>query len=221
MQSNTAALFTSGPLAHLLDLALRVQSSGGALSLDDEVRRYVRVTGTPGAGGAECPARAGAALLDLVGDLLADGAPVTVPGEFRQKLARAAEGTGEAEYLHTLAGIVRVLDGGPPAEYDELPMNGWEAGEVFPHLCGFTVHLTDDLESATFADAVRSHLAAEHPFCGQSVAPLAAEAQRALVLFPDGSSQRENLLPTIPWVSPDALRELLRTVDEHLLGEHA
>ncbi|MFI1175570.1 hypothetical protein [Streptomyces melanogenes] len=221
MQSHTSALFTAGPVAHLLDLAIRVRASQGALSLDDEIRRYGRLVADSGTANRTCPVRTGAALLDFLGDLLERDALDGAPQEFRAKLSTAAEGTDPAQYLHTLAGIVRVLDRDLPPEYTELPMNTWEVGLAFPCLTGFTAQLTDDLDSATVADAVRALIAAEHPFCPDSLAPWAAEAHRALVLFPDAAAQRENLLHTIPWISPDALRELLHTVDGHMLREHA
>ncbi|PKV87331.1 hypothetical protein [Streptomyces sp. TLI_146] len=221
MQSYTAALFTGGPVAHLLDLAIRVQASQGALSLDDEIRRYARLVAASRTADQNCPVRTGAALLDFLGDLLERKALGDVPQEFTEKLSAASEGTDPAEYLHTLAGIVRILDRDLPPEYGELPMNSWEAGLAFPHLARFTAQLTDDLESATVADAVRAYIAAEHPFCSDSLAPWVAEAHRALVLFPDAAAQRENLLPAIPWSSPDALRELLGAVDDHMRREHS
>ncbi|MFF1482281.1 hypothetical protein ACFVYD_32810 [Streptomyces sp. NPDC058301] len=221
MQSYTAALFTGGPVAHLLDLAIRVQASRGALSLDDEIRRYGRLVAASGTAHRNCPVRTGAALLDFLGDLLERKALDGAPLEFLEKVSAAAEGSDPAEYLHMLAGIVRILDRDLPPEYGELPMNAWEAGLAFPYLAGFTARLTDDLESATVADAVRAFIAAEHPFCPDSLAPWAAEAHRALVLFPDADAVRRNLLPAIPWISPDALRELLATVDEHMLREHS
>ncbi|MEU9300739.1 hypothetical protein [Streptomyces sp. NPDC048269] len=46
MQPSLAALFSGGPALRLIDLAISVQESGGKLSLDDEIRRYIRVVGT-------------------------------------------------------------------------------------------------------------------------------------------------------------------------------
>ncbi|MBD0745552.1 hypothetical protein [Streptomyces sp. CBMA152] len=221
MQSYTAALFTSGPVAHLIDLAIRVQTSQGELSLDDEIRRYIRVTGASDTAKWSCPARTGAAMLDVAGELLTENSPVAIPDEFRQKLAQASGDEDAAEYLHTLAGIVRILDRDLPPDYSELPMNTWEAGMGFPHLSGFTAHLTDDVEATSLADSVNSYIAGEHPFCTEVLPRTAAEAHRALVLFPDADSLRTNLLRPIPWISADALRELLRTVDDHMLREHS
>lgn len=221
MQAYTAALFTGGPVARLLDLAIRVRESRGALSRDDEIRRYGRLVAASETANRECPVRTGAALLDLLGDLLRRGVLDGVPREFQEKLSKAAEGTDPAEYLHTLAEAVRVLDRGLPPTYEDLPMSPWEAGLAFPYLAGFTAQLTDGLGSVTVADTIRVFIEAEHPFCPDSLAPWAAEAHRALVLFPEEGAMRRNLLPALPWVSPDALRELLATVDDHMLREHA
>ncbi|MCP3818854.1 hypothetical protein NLX86_12260 [Streptomyces sp. A3M-1-3] len=207
-------------MVRLIDLAIRVQESTGALSLDEEIRRYIRVVRKSDTAEWSCSAHAAAALLDFVGDFLAAGGLDSAPPEFRQKLAQASEGIEPAEYLQTLAGIVRILDRDLPPEYSELPMNTWEVGLTFPLLRGFTAALTDDLESVTLSDSVRAYIATEHPFCPESLAPWAAEAHRALVLFPDAESLQANLLQPIPWISADALRELLRTVDEHMMREH-
>lgn len=42
MQSFPASLFSDGPALRLLGLAIKAQESKGELSLDDEIRRYIR-----------------------------------------------------------------------------------------------------------------------------------------------------------------------------------
>lgn len=224
MQSYTAAMFNNGPAMRLLELAIRVQESRGALSLDDEIRRYIRLVRKSGTAEWNCSAYTAAALLDFIGEFLANGTLEATSREFREKLAQASDGAETAaeaaDYLATLAGVVRILDREPTAEYGELPMNPWEAGLTFPLLSGFTAFLTDDLESTSLSESVRSYIGNEHPFCAEFLAPLAAEAHRALVLFPDADSLRGNLLGPIPWISGNALRDVLGTVDTHMTHDH-
>jgi hypothetical protein len=63
-------------------------------------------------------------------------------------------------------------------------------------------------------------IGSEHPYCRELLAPLAAEAQSALVLFPEEQAMREGLSPVVRWATPQALRRLLRAVDDHMEREH-
>lgn len=62
---------------------------------------------------------------------------------------------------------------------------------------------------------------AEHPFCGEAFSRLAADAQSVLVMFPQPAALSANVTRWIPWVSHDALREVIRTIDDHMRTEHA
>ncbi|MFD9564743.1 hypothetical protein [Streptomyces sp. NPDC059994] len=96
MRSYAAALFTGGPVAHLLDLAIRAQASKGTLPLDDEIRRYGRLAATSQTASHHCPVRTAAALLDALVDLPEHSAVDGAPQEFREKLSSAAEDTDPA-----------------------------------------------------------------------------------------------------------------------------
>lgn len=218
MQSNTAALFNSGPAMRLLEIALRAQDPSGGVTLDDELRRYVRVIRSVRTAEWNCSAYTAAGLLDLIAELLSSPSPEPLSKDFLERLDRAAEGITPAEYLRTLAGVVRLVDREPTAGYRKVPMGGWEADLAFPLLGGFTMVLDESMGPT--AESAASYAGGEHPYCREFLASLAAEAHRALVLFPDAAALRANLWPAIPWISADLLRELLRAVDDHLLREH-
>jgi hypothetical protein len=205
------------PASQLIDLAIRVQETVDGPTLDDEIRRYNRTIRNSWRANWNCPPFTAAALLDLVGEVISSPASLASrPQAFQEKLARAADGMDPAEYLHTLAGMVRVIDREPPASYDELPMSRWELSVAFPHLNGFTAEMMDG-GHATFADAVTSYATNEHPYCVEVIVPFTTEAQRALVLFPDDHS----LGRYISWISRDRLSELIDTLNDHMQREHS
>ncbi|MET9463708.1 hypothetical protein ABZY44_02590 [Streptomyces sp. NPDC006544] len=217
MQPSPTALFTGGPALRLVDLALSVQESGGKLSLDDEIRRYIRVVAGDWAARWNCPPYVAAGLLEFAGDSVArSGTLEAYPPEFREKVTRAADGMEPAEYLRMLAEMVRILDREPAPEYDELPMAGWEFLQVFPHLFGFDAVLMDEGD-LPFTDTVERFVTAEHPYCADRAAALATEAQRALVLFPGGRCLGDRL----HWATRDGLRGLTDTVNDHMQREHS
>lgn len=211
---STADVYNSGPVRCLLDLAVRVQGSGGSLNLDDELRRYIRAVQASWTARTHCDPYTAAALLDLVAQTLeGPGAAERTPAEFRERMARAAGDMDWAQYLRMLAGLVRILDREPPAFYAELPMAGWESSVTFPHLGGLRAILADDqLPGETFAETVRAYVTQEHPFCDEHLAPVAAEAQRALVLFPGERSYGD-------W-SRAGLLDLLEVINDHM-ADHA
>ncbi|MEJ8643571.1 hypothetical protein WKI68_23725 [Streptomyces sp. MS1.HAVA.3] len=212
---STADVYNSGPVRRLLDLAIGVQESGGALSLDDELRRYIRAIRASWIARTHCEPYTAAALLDLVAQTLdVPGAAERTPEGFRERMARAAGDMDWAQYLRMLSGLVRILDREPPAFYDELPLGGWESHVTFPHLGDLPDLLFDgQLPGATFAEALTAYVTREHPFCDEHLAPVAAEAQHALVLFPGKQSYGG-------WTRAGLL-QLLATINDHMAAEHA
>ncbi|MFE4638969.1 hypothetical protein ACFRJ1_37095 [Streptomyces sp. NPDC056773] len=217
MQPSPTALFTGGPALRLVDLALSVQESGGKLSLDDEIRRYVRVVGKDWTAHWNCPVHVSAGVLEFTADRVAEsGTLASFPPEFREKVTRAAAGMEPAEYLRTLAEMVRILAREPAPEYDELPMAGWEFLQVFPHLFGLDAVLMDEGD-LPFAGAVRGFVTNEHPYCADLAVALTTEAQRALVLFPGEQCLKGHNY----WGTRDRMRELIDTVNDHMQREHS
>ncbi|MFB7374704.1 hypothetical protein ACFC0D_33235 [Streptomyces sp. NPDC056222] len=216
MQSPPVSLFSDGPALRLLDLAVAAQESGGKLSLDDEVRRYVRVVTQDWIANWNCPVYTACGVLELAADSVdRAGTLEPFPPAFREKAARAAGDMDPAEYLRTLAELVRILHREGVPEYEELPMAGWEFLQTFPHLFGFDAILMD--EGGPFADSVLSFLTGEHPYCHQRAAAFTTEAQRALALFPGEDALRARL----SWATRDRLRELIDTIDDHMQREHS
>ncbi|MEU3772224.1 hypothetical protein AB0F11_03225 [Streptomyces sp. NPDC032472] len=218
MQKPPVALFSGGPVVRLVDLALSVQGSDGKLSLDDELRRYVRVVGKNRTADWNCPVRVAAALLELAGDFVAGPEGLAVcPPEFRGKVARAADGMDPAEYLRMLAELLRIIDREPAPEYEELAMAGWEFLQTFPHLFGFDAILMDEGAASGLSQAVLTAVTNEHPYCRDLAAAYTTEAQRALVLFPGERCLADRLV----WATRTGLREIIDTLDDHMQREHS
>ncbi|MFB7226164.1 hypothetical protein ACFCY9_00435 [Streptomyces fimicarius] len=217
MELSAVGLFSSGPVIRLIDLATAVQESRGELSLDDEIRRYIRLTETNWTANWICPAYTAAAALDLAGtSVSASGTLDDHPPEFKEKILRAAEGMDPAEYLHILAETVRGLNRRPYPEYDQLPMAGWEFLQTFPSLYGFDAVLVDEGD-LPFSGLVQRFISAEHPYCNERAAALSAQAQYALALFPGEQCIARHL----SWGTRAGLLELIDTVNEHMRQEHS
>ncbi|MEV6400371.1 hypothetical protein AB0M39_37250 [Streptomyces sp. NPDC051907] len=215
-QPSPVSLFSDGPALRLLDIAVAAQESGGRLPLDEAIQRYIRVVGDNWTAHWNCSVYAASGVLDFAAETVARlGTLDAFPPAFREKTARAAGAMDPAEYLRTLAELVRLLDRQGAPEYGELPMDGWEFLQTFPHLFGFDAVLMDEGDRS-FADSVRSAVSAEHPYCYQPAAAYTTEAQRALVLFPGP----DGLGPRLSWATRDRLRELIDTVDDHMRREH-
>lgn len=216
-QPSPVPLFSDGPAPRLLDLAIAAQESGGKLSLDEEIQRYIRVVRGDWIANWNCSVYAASGVLDFAADSVTRaGALDSFPPEFREKATRAAGDMEPAEYLRMLAELVRILNREGVPEYSELPMAGWEFLQTFPYLFGFDAVLMDEGDGS-FSDTVRSYVSSEHPYCHERAAPYATEAQRALVLFPGA----QGLRPHLSWATRDGLRELIDTVNDHMQREHS
>ncbi|MCM2390013.1 hypothetical protein [Streptomyces albipurpureus] len=217
MQLFPTSLFSDGPVLRVLDLAIAAQESGGKLSLDDELQRYIRLVRGNWVANWNCSVYASSGVLDYASDSVAQqGGLDSFPPEFKEKAARAAGDMDPADYLRTLAELLRIADRQGVPEYRELPLSGWEFLQTFPHLFGFDVVLADEGD-LPFAGLVERFATAEHPFCHERSAALATEAQRALVLFPGGQCLKERL----SWATHDGLTELIDTINNHMQREHS
>ncbi|PNG22246.1 hypothetical protein C1J00_10430 [Streptomyces cahuitamycinicus] len=219
MVVHTTRLFIDGPMRRVLELAAAVRDSEGTLPLDAELRRFIRTTHATVATEWVCPIETVTALLDHVAGLCAEGVEAA-PQEFHDLLDRAGAGTDAAAYLHSLARTIRTLAQNSQDDYDELPLSRWEVEVRFPRLSGFGVNWVYDGEYATLQDSLQAAVDSEHPYCGEFLAPLAAEAQSALVLFPGKQAMEDRLSPVVEWATPQALRHLLQAVDDHMQREH-
>ncbi|MER7035884.1 hypothetical protein ABT334_33580, partial [Streptomyces albidoflavus] len=70
-------------------------------------------------------------------------------------------------------------------------------------------------------DSLMAFVEAEHPFCTETFPRLAADAQSVLAIFPQPAALSTHVTRWIPWVSHDALREVIRSVDDHMRTEHS
>lgn len=202
-------MFSDGPVVRLLDLAVSVRDSAGRLSLDTELRRYVRLVRGDAVAQWNCSAYAAAGALDLAAGLLGGA-----PSAFREKAARAAGDADPAEFLRSLAKSLREQDRAGVAEFSELPLEGWEFLQTFPLLFGLDAILMD--EPGLVDEVVRTRLDNEHPFCTELAAGYATEAQRARILLPGP----EGLRPRLSWATREALTAITTTVDDHMQREH-
>ncbi|MFF3030692.1 hypothetical protein ACFVS7_06690 [Streptomyces rubiginosohelvolus] len=220
MISHTGSLFNNGPVGRVVETALRAQRSQGALGLDDELRRFVRTMSAADTSRWLLPVVSVAALLDHTADLLRSQGPGFFPRTFTERLDAARGGAPGGDYLRTLAGLLRAADQEPEAGFAELPLADWEAAARFPELLGFGANWVYDGGYPTLSDAVAAFVEAEHPFCSETFPRLVADAQAVLVAFPQSGALSANVTRWIPWVSHDALREVVRTIDDHMRTGH-
>ncbi|MFF5772824.1 hypothetical protein ACFY8V_10265 [Streptomyces californicus] len=217
MKLSAPGLFSNGPVMRVISLALAVQESKGRLSLDDEIRRYIRVIETNWTANWNCPVYTTAAALDNAADSVASSGSLDgYPSEFADKVRHAADGMDPSEYLRILAEVVRGHHRKPYPEYEQLPMAGWEFPQTFPSLFGLGAVLMDEGD-APLPDLVTGFVAAEHPYCHERAADLSAEVQRALALFPG----EQGIARHLPWAHRGGLQELINAVNDHMQQEHA
>jgi hypothetical protein len=219
--SHTGTLFNDGPVRRVVETALRAQQSQGALDLDDELRRFVRTTCAADSSRWLLPVASVAALLDHTADLLRSEGPAFFPRTFTERLDEARDGVPGDGYLRTLAGLLRMADQEPDAGFADLPLADWEAAARFPELLGFGANWIYDGEYPLLSDSVTAFVEAEHPFCSETFSRLAADAQSVLVIFPQPAALFANVTRWIPWVSHDALREVIRRIDDHMQTDHS
>ncbi|MEU2800724.1 MULTISPECIES: hypothetical protein [unclassified Streptomyces] len=221
MISHTGSLFNDGPVRRVVETALRAQRSQGALDLDDEFRRLVRTLGAADTTRWLFPVVSAAALLDLTADLVGSEGPEFFPRTFTERLNEARGGVPGDDYLRTLAGLLREVEQEPEAGFADLHLADWEAAARFPELFGFGTNWIYDGEYPSVPDSVAAFIDAEHPFCSETFSRLAADAQTALVTFPQPAVLSDNLARWIPWVSHEALSEVIRGIDDHMRTDHS
>ncbi|MCF6523824.1 hypothetical protein [Streptomyces sp. JJ36] len=100
-------------------------------------------------------------------------------------------------------------------------MSSREARTVFAQLRGFGANWIELGEHGDMRQATAAAIASEHPFCREFLLPIAVEAQRALVLFPADDLLDRHVRSEMPWITRDAVRELLHFIDDHMHRKHA
>ncbi|MER6556330.1 hypothetical protein ABT300_00960 [Streptomyces sp. NPDC001027] len=219
MTTYIGAVFNNGFVARLLDLSIRLNVFEG----DDLVREIARLCRTaqrgPGSSWA-LPSATAAATVDLVAEVLASPLRDRLPAGFEEKLALASGGRPSAEYLSDAALAIRRLDGNGIPGYGQLPMASWEVPLTFPELVDFTYWVETD-EFETLDDCLRAGFDSLHPGdCADKAVGLVAQAQEALLLFPEPDTLRTTLSQGIPWASRSVLREIARKGNRHFAEFH-
>jgi hypothetical protein len=196
------------------------QESDGKYSLTDELAAFVRLVQSSNEAQWLCPVTTVTALLDLTAEYL-DRREGKLPEEFTAKLARAAAGMDEAEYLRTLAGVLRAVEQDTTGESAPSLGTGWDTGIRFRMLRGFHDNWIGSGEYASLDEAIGAAIDSEHPFCGDLLAPVASEAEFALVHLLEAGDSRAGLSHTMPWATPETLTTLLDHVNRHMRHEHS
>ncbi|MFB7502250.1 hypothetical protein [Streptomyces broussonetiae] len=219
MPSFTWSVFDRGPTARILDLAVMCQESGGRYSLTDELAAFVRLVQSSNEAQWLCPVTTVTALLDLTAEYL-ERKQAELPQEFTAKLARAAGGTGGAEYLRALAGILRAIEQDTAGETAPSAGAGWDTDIRFRMLRGFYDNWIGSGEYESLEEAISAAIDSEHPFCGDFLAPVASEAESALVRLLDSADSGAGLSHTMSWATAATLTTLLDAVNGHMRHEH-
>ncbi|MFE1881082.1 hypothetical protein [Streptomyces diastatochromogenes] len=122
---------------------------------------------------------------------------------------------------HILAGTLRAVEQNTLGEAAALPpSSGWEAGVRFRMLQGFHDNWIAYGEYESLEEAISAAIDSEHPFCGEFLAPVASEAQDALVHMLDSADSRALLARALPWATPEMVTTLLDSVNGHMRHEH-
>ncbi|WP_393097962.1 hypothetical protein [Streptomyces sp. LN325] len=220
MLSFTWSAFDRGPVARVLDLAIMCQESQGTYALTDELGALVRLIRSSDEAEWLCPVTAVTALLDLAAEHLSAGPDAPLPEEFTAKLGRAAAGTDGPAYLRLLAETIRLVEREAVTDPGGTPGSAWESEVRFRALRGFHDNWLSDGEYPTPREAIRAAIDSEHPFCGEFLAPVAAQAQYALVHVLESHDAQSPMARTMPWATAETLTVLLDTVNGHLRHDH-
>ena len=213
------AVFNNGFVARLLDLSLRANTSEDE-DFEHEIARLCRSMRRTGSASWALPPATAAATLDLVAEVLASSLRTRLPAGFEERLTLAAGGRLVEEYLSDVASAIRKFDSEVVPGYGALPMAPWEVSLAFPEVIDFKYWVETD-EFETLDECLWAGFDSMHPGeCASRATALMAQAQEALLLFPDPDGLRSTLSQSIPWVSRNVLREIVRKGNEHLADLH-
>ncbi|MFJ1603231.1 hypothetical protein ACIOHS_07665 [Streptomyces sp. NPDC088253] len=212
------AVFNNGFVSRLLDLSLRVNISENE-DFEHEIARLCRSVRRARGASWALPATA-AATVDLVAEVLASSLRTRLPAGFEERLTLAAGGRPVEEYLSDAASAIRKLASEVVPGYGELPMAPWEVSLAFPEVIDFKYWVETD-EFETLDECLWAGFDSMHPGeCASRATALLAQTQEALLLFPDPDVLCSTLSRSIPWVSRNVLRGIVRKGNEHLAELH-
>ncbi|MEU6163154.1 hypothetical protein [Streptomyces tanashiensis] len=170
--------FTSGAVGLLLRIAVASRNPGAA-PLEDELQRLSRFLLDSRATSAAMPSAVLASLLDLLADEVGTEAFETRPAEYRQALARAAGDDPPADFLRSLAELIRDRQFLMYPDMTELPLSDWEATRRFSLTSAFVSSMVSGKYDSV-DEALDEVLTSEHPDCHERLGNLAGELQRVL-----------------------------------------
>lgn len=139
-----------------------------------------------------------------------------IHGETRPR----GRGTDGPAYLRLLAETIRLVEREAVTDPGGAPGSAWESEVRFRALRGFHDNWLSDGEYPTPREAIRAAIDSEHPFCGEFLAPVAAQAQYALVHVLESHDAQSPMARTMPWATAETLTVLLDTVNGHLRHDH-
>ncbi|MFG2292886.1 hypothetical protein [Streptomyces sp. NPDC048603] len=208
---------TQGAVGLLLRIAVASRSPGAA-PLEDELHRLSRYLLDSRATSMAMPPAVLASLLDLLADEVGTEAFGTRPAEYRQALARAAGDDPPADFLRSLAALIRDRQFLSYPDLTELPLSDWEAGHRFS-LPSAVIGRMVSGEYDSVDEALEEILASEHPDC-QEFADLAGELQRLLYMFSTPAELDAAFATVKPHMTHARVRLLLDAVHAHFAEQH-
>lgn len=214
----TEAVPVGGRISQLLQLVANADP-GSRSAVEDEVVRFCRALDQTSVARSLSYPPDVADALDYIAALLEEDSVRHLPPHAAERLTAAAGGAGEAEYLRTLAQLVRLASEDDPVDYRSLPMSGWETRVRYPDLFqyGVVYDLVDEYPGG-IAEYLAVHCLGEE--CRDRMAALIAQVQDALVRFPTDGAIRANFTGSFLWATTETLTEFDSAARGHLAQEH-
>ncbi|MDV9187440.1 hypothetical protein R6L23_04260 [Streptomyces sp. SR27] len=208
---------TQGAVGLLLSIAVASRNPGAA-PLEDELQRLSRLLQDSRAIAHVMPLESLASLLDLLADEVGTEVFETRPVVYRERLARAAGDDAPADFLRSMAELIRDRRLLSYPDLTELPLSDWEASARFSLTSAFIASMVSG-EYESVDEALDEILTSEHPDC-QELADLAGELQRLLYLFRTPAELDAAFATARPHVTHARVGRLLDAVHAHFAEQH-
>ncbi|MFJ9812570.1 hypothetical protein ACIRTB_30550 [Streptomyces sp. NPDC101158] len=209
---------TQGVVGLLLSVAVASRNLGAA-PLEDELQRLSRLLQDSSATVRLMPMSALASLLDQLADEAGTEVFGTRSAAYRDRLSRAAGDEAPADFLRSLAELVRDREFLFSPDLAELPLSDWEAGARFSLTSAFVSSMVSG-EYDGVDEALDEILTSEHPDCHERLGNLAGELQRVLYLFRTPAEFDAAFADVMPHVTHARVRVLLDAVHAHFAEQH-